>query len=86
MIARVNWRDDAACRYADPDLFFPVAVTGPALRQIAEARRICQGCRARTPCLDWALDHGVAAGIWGGATEDERHAMRRTLISDRSET
>jgi hypothetical protein len=26
----VNWRDDAACARADPDLFFPVSATGPA--------------------------------------------------------
>ena len=24
----VNWRDDAACARADPDLFFPVSATG----------------------------------------------------------
>jgi len=84
MSARMNWRDDAACRHADPDLFFPIGDTGPALRQIDEAKRICQACPARTPCLAWALDHGVAAGIWGGTTEDERPAIRRALISNRS--
>jgi len=42
-------------------------------------RRVCRGCLARTPCLSWALDHGMASGIWGGATEEERRAMRRAL-------
>ena len=80
-------RDDVrGLQLADPELFFPVGTTGPALRQIREAKRICRGCPAQAPCLAWALDHGVAAGIWGGATEDERRAMRRALISDRSET
>jgi hypothetical protein len=27
---RTNWRDDAACLRADPDLFFPIATAGPA--------------------------------------------------------
>ena len=80
MSASVNWRDDAACARADPDLFFPVSATGLALNQIDEAKRVCQGCPARTPCLEWALEHGVAAGIWGGATDEERRAMRQRLI------
>jgi WhiB family transcriptional regulator, redox-sensing transcriptional regulator len=79
-LTTVNWRDDAACARADPDLFFPVSASGLALRQIDEAKRVCQGCPARKPCLEWALDHGVAAGIWGGATDEERRAMRQRLM------
>jgi WhiB family redox-sensing transcriptional regulator len=75
-----DWRDAAACRHINPDLFFPVGTTGPALRQIEEAKRICQGCPARTPCLDWALDHSVDAGVWGATTEEERRAIRSALI------
>ncbi len=84
MSASVNWRDDAACIHADPDLFFPVSATGSALRQIDEAKRICQSCPVRTPCLAWALEHGVAAGVWGGATEEERRAMPRSLMTNTS--
>jgi Transcription factor WhiB len=29
----------------------------------------------QAPCLTSALDHGLAFGIWGGTTEDERRAM-----------
>ena len=36
MSAYADWRDGAAGRHADPDLFFPVADSGPALRQIDE--------------------------------------------------
>jgi len=77
MTARANWRDDAACRDADPELFFPAGTAGPALRQIGEAKRICRACPARTQCLAWALDNGITDGVWGGATEDERRAIRR---------
>ena len=83
MSAQADWREGAACHHADPDLFFPVGATGPALRQIDEAKRVCQACPVRTPCLTWALDHGVAAGVWGGTTEDERRAIRRALTSRR---
>jgi WhiB family transcriptional regulator, redox-sensing transcriptional regulator len=71
-----HWRDDAACRSADPDLFFPIGSTGPALRQIDQAKRICQACPVRGRCLTSALEHGLAFGIWGGTTEEERRVLR----------
>jgi WhiB family redox-sensing transcriptional regulator len=76
MTVHVNWREDAACRDADPELFFPVGTAGPALRQIREARRICRDCPAQAPCLAWALHHGVTDGVWGGTTEGQRRALR----------
>lgn len=79
MTVRATWRD-AACRHADPELFFPVGTAGPALRQIDEAKRICRACPAREACLAWALEHGVAAGVWGGTTENERRALRTNHI------
>ena len=79
-----TWRDIAACRHHDPELFFPIAAVGPALDQAEQAKQVCQRCPVREPCLRWALDRGVAFGIWGGATEDERLAMRRALVPPRS--
>ena len=55
----------------------PVGTTGPALRHIEEAKRICRACPAQTQCLAWALDHGVTDGVWGATTADERRAIRR---------
>jgi WhiB family redox-sensing transcriptional regulator len=74
---RADWRDDAACLHANPDLFFPVGTAGPALRQVDRAKRICGTCPVRTPCLAWALDQGILSGVWGGTTEEERRAIRR---------
>ncbi len=77
MTIHASWRDHAACRDADPDLFFPVGTTGPAQHHLDEAKRICRACPAQTQCLAWALDRGVTDGVWGGTTADERRAIRR---------
>ena len=61
-----DWRDNAACRDADPDLFFPIGTTAPALRQVGEAIRICRACPIQVRCLAWALEQGVTDGVWGG--------------------
>lgn len=73
----MDWRNDAACRDEDPELFFPVGTSGPALSQIARAKSVCRRCPAMTECLTWALESGQDAGVWGGASEDERRALKR---------
>jgi WhiB family redox-sensing transcriptional regulator len=73
----MDWRHRAACRDEDPELFFPIGNTGPALSQIEEARAICQRCSVIEDCLTWALESGQDAGVWGGLSEDERRALKR---------
>jgi WhiB family redox-sensing transcriptional regulator len=70
-----SWRSAAACRSADPELFFPLSESGRSLEQIAEAKVICTGCPVRRQCLQFAL-RTRAHGIWGGLTELERHPGR----------
>lgn len=84
MIGPANWREDAACLHADPELFFPIASMGPALDQIEEAKRICAACPVRRPCLAWALEQGIVSGIWGGTSEAERRAMRGATTRNRT--
>lgn len=73
----MDWRHRAACRDVDPDFFFPVGSTGPALAQIQAAKAICGTCAVQEDCLEWSLVTGQDAGIWGGSTEEERREMRR---------
>ena len=65
-----------ACRGVDPELFFPVGSSGPALHQIAQAKAVCAGCLVRDDCLGYAVTTGQSAGIWGGATEEERRKIQ----------
>jgi WhiB family redox-sensing transcriptional regulator len=72
-----QWRSVAACRSADPDLFFPISDSGPAREQTSKAKAICATCRVRRECLVFAVHTGQVYGIWGGTTEHERAAARR---------
>jgi WhiB family redox-sensing transcriptional regulator len=67
------WMDDAACRGVDPDLFFPVRFEASV---DVQAKAVCAGCPVQAECLDYALDHGIKHGIWGGKSERQRRALR----------
>ena len=72
-----GWRRLAACRDADPELFFPVSASGPSLDQITQAKAICAGCPVRRQCLAFALDTRQDHGVWGGMSEQERRLRAR---------
>jgi len=67
----VCWRELAACRGTDLEVFFPERgeSAGPA-------RQVCARCPVRQPCLDYAITNRITHGIWGGLTERERRALR----------
>lgn len=73
----MDWRNRAACLDEDPELFFPIGNTGPALLQIEEAKEVCRRCEVIDICLRQALDKGDDTGVWGGLSEDERRALKR---------
>ncbi|MFF3504579.1 WhiB family transcriptional regulator [Streptomyces sp. NPDC003247] len=80
----MNWREAAACRSEDPELFFPVGEEGPARRQIEQARAVCRRCPVRVPCASWALRNAERDGVWGAMTAGERRDVlfRRRTGSD----
>lgn len=85
------WRDDAACRTADPTVFFPTARPGPGVDhdyedRVATARSYCAVCPVIDECLEDALSRGQQDGVWGGLTEDERTRYRRARIRGRHQT
>ena len=65
------WRDRAACRGANPEIFYPTDHQPSDDRPVARARRICCWCPVRSECLAAADD----CGIWGGLTPAERQGL-----------
>ena len=80
-IERDDWREHSACRDTDPDLFFPVGTTGPAIEQIENAKAVCRVCDVQKSCLEYALVSNQDSGIWGGTSEEERRALRRQWVA-----
>jgi WhiB family redox-sensing transcriptional regulator len=79
----VDWVERARCIGVDPELFFPVGSTGPALAQVEAAKSVCARCDVRAECLEWALSTRQDSGVWGGLSEDERRSLRRALRRER---
>ncbi len=66
------WRQHAACRGVDPDIFYPVSE-----EDAEEAKAICASCAVGETCLEYALANRERDGVWGGATERERRRLIR---------
>ena len=66
------WRQRAACRGVDPDIFYPVSD-----EEAEAAKAICVQCTVREMCLEYALMNRERDGVWGGATERERRRIIR---------
>jgi WhiB family redox-sensing transcriptional regulator len=66
------WRQRAACRGVEPDIFYPLTD-----EDAVAAKSVCAQCSVRQACLEYALTHREKEGVWGGATERERRRILR---------
>ena len=66
----LTWKAQGACRWVDPELFFPISDV-----EAEPAKRVCAGCDVRQRCLEHALANREGEGVWGGFTPGERRAM-----------
>lgn len=73
------WMLDAACARVSMELCFPDKGDSRGAR---EAKKVCEGCISREPCLEFALEHGERWGVWGGKSERERRAMRKVASAE----
>jgi WhiB family redox-sensing transcriptional regulator len=79
-----DWRDLAACREEDPELFFPAGEGSGYAGQIADAKEVCEArCPVRDACLADAMKVPAEFGIRGGLTAAERKALKRRVARTR---
>jgi WhiB family transcriptional regulator, redox-sensing transcriptional regulator len=72
-----NWMARGKCQEVAPDVFFPSDGMG-----VQVAQRICAECPVAEACLEYALEHHIDHGVWGGCSERERRRiLRRRRIS-----
>lgn len=69
-----DWRDQALCAQADPELWFPDG--DHTISQGQKAKAICRTCPVQAECLEEALTSGERFGVWGGLTATERNRLR----------
>lgn len=71
-----EWREQAACRQMNTDVFFPIR--GPLPKSQFDAiRAICTSCPVREECLDFALTMRIDEGWFGGLSARRRRALLR---------
>lgn len=71
-----TWMRDAACARIQVDL---APIADPwfgARREVDRAKEICQTCPVQDECLQYALEHRIEHGVWGGTSARERRRMR----------
>lgn len=68
-----SWKERAACRDADPAIFFPQAGGVLAAQQ---AKAYCEACPVQGECLEFAASNAMRYGIWGGRTEKQRRKVK----------
>lgn len=66
------WMDEALCAQIGGDVFHPENGEG-----FEEARAACALCPVRQQCLDYATEHDIRYGVWGGAPHRERAGRRK---------
>lgn len=81
-----RWNTLAACKDADPEIFFPVGRGGHQPKDLVDSLwfKYCGECPVKQRCMDHALEN-EEYGFWAGTTQEERKVARqegRTITFD----
>lgn len=84
----VGWQQSAACRQADPEIFFDPSQdnkdsSGSPVRHLrrAAAKEFCASCPVVSECLREHIDEPF--GVFGGMDQDERAVLRSQKVNMR---
>jgi WhiB family redox-sensing transcriptional regulator len=75
-----DWMRRAACRCADPELFFPPGDGSQmGADQLRAAKTFCDSCPVAGDCLQYALANPTKAayGFWANTTPGARNRLRQ---------
>lgn len=75
-----EWQYQGACAGLGSEYFFLEEAERGERKRFREqrAKAICGTCPVMAQCLAHALSAREDYGVWGGMTQDERAALRRT--------
>lgn len=73
----LKWHDSANCKGMETNIFFTESTNKQYKKNTALARAVCNKCKVRSECLNYALTENVPFGIWGGLSPRERSAVIR---------
>ena len=68
-----EWKQYGSCKEYDRRIFF-----SELHQTIQQAVLVCNGCKVRKECLDYAIANNEH-GVWGGKTERQRRLMIRRI-------
>jgi WhiB family redox-sensing transcriptional regulator len=68
-----DWMSTGLCNAQPPSVFFPSDGVG-----VEVAKRICMECPVKDLCREYALEHRIDHGVWGGTSERERRRILRS--------
>lgn len=81
-MASEAWREHAACKGVDPNVFVPNEGRGMTGRNTySVARDFCNRCSVVNECLMFALVENMEFGMFGGTTPRERRGLKHKVRS-----
>jgi WhiB family redox-sensing transcriptional regulator len=75
-----TWREFAACRKADVNLFFMDRGDNGDNERMKKIMAFCGPCPVREQCLNYAVDNHIEYGVFGGLATKGRRSVRRARL------
>ena len=67
-----SFKEFAKCNNNKEINFFNTTTAGSKL-----AQAFCQNCPVKMPCLEYAIQHNILHGVWGGLATNARIRIKR---------